>query len=639
MALTLKDIAAGNKRLGTFSETASYRSGDAPASGNMPASEIQSLIKSENEVKSTNKSLLNSQSKLIANIDKLCAVLEKSIKIGSLGGSANQLSGVKVTPGSSLTENELESQRVTQDMASNIAYLPRIYESMNKLGKSIKDLQKAVEGIETGGDSGLFPFLPDFGSGKSKGKGAAKKTAAKTAAKTGFKSFLKKIPLIGVGAGLIFAADRASKGDTTGAGMELASGAASTFPGPGTAASLGIDAALAAKDMKADDKTPKIETKVETKKYEGTLYNVTRQDIEKHPNFQRYLSQYQKNAKTNYGRDAAYDKAKMRVKSDMILEQNGRDTSMKTPKIEPKKSEGMWSKIKGFFGGNKKNDQQKLSNEIDRENASEDTISAEDIKKYSGGFAEGGTLPPGKIGMVGENGPEIIEGPADITPTTEWLQKNYKSVEDFWSANSQNTGGMGGKKYQDLDMAYAGQEYRRKLANPKYESPKNQNEWQRIQHYLSTPEGRKFQFDQALGTDAQYKALSEGYAKKDKKEAFEPENKVDTNIMSQALYDESRGAVTFGDKGKINEANALALAKNDIGKKLGRKEIDSANRLLSSSSETEMAKNSKGKTGNVNNIVNAPTNVSNTTQKTIIPSEVRNKDTSVNEYYRSRFAS
>ena len=42
---------------------------------------------------------------------------------------------------------------------------------------------------------------------------------------------------------------RAMAGDFSGAAMELASGAASTIPGLGTAASVGIDAALIAKDV------------------------------------------------------------------------------------------------------------------------------------------------------------------------------------------------------------------------------------------------------------------------------------------------------------------------------------------------------------------------------------------------------
>jgi muramidase (phage lysozyme) len=63
------------------------------------------------------------------------------------------------------------------------------------------------------------------------------------------KSLGKKIPLVGLGLGAAFAAQRALQGDFVGAGLELASGAASTIPGIGTAGSIGIDAALAARDM------------------------------------------------------------------------------------------------------------------------------------------------------------------------------------------------------------------------------------------------------------------------------------------------------------------------------------------------------------------------------------------------------
>ena len=86
------------------------------------------------------------------------------------------------------------------------------------------------------------------------GKQVVKKTA-KNAAKKGLgKALAKKIPLLGLGLGAIFAAQRAMAGDFSGAALELASGAASTIPGLGTAASVGIDAALIAKDVGAFDK-------------------------------------------------------------------------------------------------------------------------------------------------------------------------------------------------------------------------------------------------------------------------------------------------------------------------------------------------------------------------------------------------
>ena len=74
------------------------------------------------------------------------------------------------------------------------------------------------------------------------------KDLAKETAQTGAKSFLKKIPLIGLLASMAFAGERAMEGDFTGAGLELASGVAGTLPGIGTAASLGIDGLLMARD-------------------------------------------------------------------------------------------------------------------------------------------------------------------------------------------------------------------------------------------------------------------------------------------------------------------------------------------------------------------------------------------------------
>ena len=83
---------------------------------------------------------------------------------------------------------------------------------------------------------------------KSVTKGVAK-AASKSAAKGVGKSVLKKIPFVGLGLGAAFAVDRLRKGDWGGALMELGSGAASMIPGVGTAVSVGLDAALIAKDI------------------------------------------------------------------------------------------------------------------------------------------------------------------------------------------------------------------------------------------------------------------------------------------------------------------------------------------------------------------------------------------------------
>jgi TP901 family phage tail tape measure protein len=84
------------------------------------------------------------------------------------------------------------------------------------------------------------------------GKGAGKllgKGAGKIGLKAVGKGLLKKIPGIGLLAGLGFGVQRALAGDWLGAAGEVASGAASMVPGVGTAASLAIDAGLAARDI------------------------------------------------------------------------------------------------------------------------------------------------------------------------------------------------------------------------------------------------------------------------------------------------------------------------------------------------------------------------------------------------------
>ena len=81
------------------------------------------------------------------------------------------------------------------------------------------------------------------------GSRAAYKAAQKKGGQGLGKWLLKKIPVIGLGAGILFGIGRAMQGDWKGAGMEVASGAAGTVPGKGTLASIAIDAALTARDI------------------------------------------------------------------------------------------------------------------------------------------------------------------------------------------------------------------------------------------------------------------------------------------------------------------------------------------------------------------------------------------------------
>ena len=127
----------------------------------------------------------------------------------------------------------------------------------SKIGGNWGGLGGALAGGVAGG-------VVDTAAGKMLEK-SAPKIAAKIAGKTALKTVAKKIPILGaiVGAGL--AADRAVGGDWEGAGMELASGIAGTFFGPGTVASLGLDAALAKRDYDSEmEKEEKEEKRLKT---------------------------------------------------------------------------------------------------------------------------------------------------------------------------------------------------------------------------------------------------------------------------------------------------------------------------------------------------------------------------------------
>jgi hypothetical protein len=100
---------------------------------------------------------------------------------------------------------------------------------------------------ELEGHTGGTSELVGKGVGKGFTKGAGK-LAAKTGAKFLGKEVAKMIPGVGLVMGATYAAKRAWDGDYLGAAGELGSGALSMIPGVGTAASLGIDAALAIRD-------------------------------------------------------------------------------------------------------------------------------------------------------------------------------------------------------------------------------------------------------------------------------------------------------------------------------------------------------------------------------------------------------
>ena len=116
-----------------------------------------------------------------------------------------------------------------------------------KVGKGIRKVAAGGTKLVKGAKKASMALL------KKGSKKIATKLGGKAVAKVGAKALgkglLKKIPFVGLGAGLLFAGQRLMAGDFKGAALEAMSGAASMIPGAGTAISIGLDATLAAKDM------------------------------------------------------------------------------------------------------------------------------------------------------------------------------------------------------------------------------------------------------------------------------------------------------------------------------------------------------------------------------------------------------
>jgi hypothetical protein len=185
--------------------------------------------------------------------------LSKALKEGAEVGLAESNRG-KIDP------NSAEAKKISEDKQMNetVSAIMNLTETVkNVLGLPIVDGFKSVlvaMGVMTAALIGKDKLKSLAGKGIDKiagkltgtgGKLAAEgvETAVSGASKAVGKSVLKKIPLVGLIAGLGFGASRAWDGDWTGAAAEAASGAASTVPGVGTAASVAIDAGLAARDI------------------------------------------------------------------------------------------------------------------------------------------------------------------------------------------------------------------------------------------------------------------------------------------------------------------------------------------------------------------------------------------------------
>ena len=196
-------------------------------------------------------------------------------KIG-LKATLNWWGGQKMAGAAPMSPKEEKQAKQDPTKGSNnpLSFLKKLSKLKNlKLGKRLKFLKKTkvgkkIRNVLAVGKKGMKSVGKVAKSGTKLVKGASKagtallkKGAKKVAAKVGGKAIakvgakalgkglLKKIPFVGLGAGLLFAGQRLMSGDFKGAMLEAASGIAGTIPGVGTAISVGLDATLAAKDM------------------------------------------------------------------------------------------------------------------------------------------------------------------------------------------------------------------------------------------------------------------------------------------------------------------------------------------------------------------------------------------------------
>lgn len=159
--------------------------------------------------------------------------------IASVGGS---LTGLVVPALAKLGLN-----LITKLPGAIVGSMSALFKTLKFGGKVIGALSKGARYV-AGGTLGAASTIINKVAGNKIVAKKATETAAKAAGKGVLKSISKKIPGIGLLFGLGYGAKRLFDGDYTGAAAEVASGAASTIPGVGTAGSIAIDAMLAKRD-------------------------------------------------------------------------------------------------------------------------------------------------------------------------------------------------------------------------------------------------------------------------------------------------------------------------------------------------------------------------------------------------------
>ena len=244
MAGAAREVANQVGGLGGFNKMNVLQKRAMAESVGLGVSEFQKLLGGGGE---TEDPVIKSQDELKGSIDKLTEAMGKAqmqtakdllagtAALGVAGFAG--FKGVKAAAGSKVGQKVLGGIPVLKNLAGAGSKTAKNLSEKQVLagfgGKAAKEaMEKKIkeQAMETGAKKGIGFF------GKMFGKGAGK-------------TAVKKIPLLGLLAGGLFAGQRALKGDFGGAALELLSGGASLIPGLGTGASMAIDAGLLMRDL------------------------------------------------------------------------------------------------------------------------------------------------------------------------------------------------------------------------------------------------------------------------------------------------------------------------------------------------------------------------------------------------------
>ena len=236
---------------------------------------------------------------------KAASVVAKSLDdVAKIGAKVVE----SVVPTKKLNKKQLDALRGTGEFALK----PKVKASAPAPAPKLSSTQRAALS-----GTGEFAFNPKVAAATS--TTAAKATTQATLKKGLWKSLAKKIPLLSVFAGTGFAIQRAMGGEYSKAFLEFASGVAGVFPGPGTAASIAIDAGLLADDLgiSVDDakklilanggKVAKAEVKPS-----GTAKPMNLANVKTYGDYQRVKDQMRVNPAYDADGDGVYSKLEFR---------------------------------------------------------------------------------------------------------------------------------------------------------------------------------------------------------------------------------------------------------------------------------------------------------------------------------------